>query len=176
MSTTPAHAAVGERIANGHWRLDPAQSSVSFHVPHFYGLMTVKGSFARYEGTLDLAADPAIELTIEADSLDTKQRKRDKHLRSADFFDVATHPQVKFVSDSARVEGDSLLISGRLSAAGGSVPLNVEATLRDAGLEDELEIEATVQADHRALGMTWSPLGILRSPSKWIVKGRLVKR
>jgi polyisoprenoid-binding protein YceI len=175
MSTTPAHAA-GERIATGHWRLDPAQSSVSFHVRHFYGLMTVKGSFARYEGTLELAADPAIELTIDAASLDTKQRKRDEHLRSADFFDVANHPEVRFVSDSVRVDGDSLMASGRLTAAGRGIPLNVEATLRDTGIDDELELEATVQADHRALGMTWSPLGILRSPSTLIVKGRLVKR
>jgi polyisoprenoid-binding protein YceI len=68
---------------SGTWRLDPTDSAVEFHVRHFYGLMTVKGHFDRYEGTLDLHARPAITLTIEADSLDTDQAKRDKHLRSA---------------------------------------------------------------------------------------------
>lgn len=91
----------------GRWRLDPTRSRVEFHVRHFYGLMTVKGRFDRFEGTLDLDAAPTIELTIDADSLDTKNRQRDKHLRSADFFDVTNHPQVRFASDSATLDGDT---------------------------------------------------------------------
>jgi hypothetical protein len=50
------------------------------HVRHFYGLMTVKGRFDRYHGSLDLSARPAVELTIDADSLNTKVKKRDEHL------------------------------------------------------------------------------------------------
>src|SRR3954449_4503975 len=97
-TTTPAVAA---RLADGSWRLDPTRSSVAFHVRHFYGLMTVKGEFADYDGTLDLAAMPAVELTIQAASLDTKMAKRDEHLRSRDFFDVERHPQIRFSSDRA---------------------------------------------------------------------------
>jgi polyisoprenoid-binding protein YceI len=96
---TTATPAVAARLADGSWRLDPARSSVVFHVRHFYGLMTVKGEFADYDGTLDLGAAPAVELTIQAISLDTKLAKRDEHLRSKDFFDVARHPQVRFISD-----------------------------------------------------------------------------
>jgi polyisoprenoid-binding protein YceI len=176
MTTDPiptSTAAAG--LTAGRWRLDPARSTVEFHVPHFYGLMTVKGRFDRYEGTLDLSASPAVELTIEADSLDTKQKKRDKHLRSADFFDVANHPEVRFVADAATVQGDTLHASGRLDAAGKQVPLKVAAHVRDVGVEGELELEATAVADHRELGMVWSPLGILRTPSKLIVQGRLVR-
>ena len=51
------------------------------HGRHLYGLMTVKGDFADYEGTLDLSATPAAELTIQAASLDTKLANRDEHLR-----------------------------------------------------------------------------------------------
>ena len=70
---TPAVPAVpGAGGATGTWRLDPARSSVEFHVRHFYGLMTVKGRFDRYQGSLDLSARPAVELVIDADSLDTR--------------------------------------------------------------------------------------------------------
>jgi polyisoprenoid-binding protein YceI len=60
-------------VATGAWRLDPPRSSVEFHAPQFWGLATVKGHFESYQGTLDLGADPAIELTIDATSLETGQ-------------------------------------------------------------------------------------------------------
>jgi len=134
--------------------------------------VTVKGRFGRFEETLDLRSKPAVQLTIEADSLDTKHNKRDQHLRSADFFNVAEHPQVQFVSDSATVDGERLTVHGNLSAAGKTIPLHLDATLRAVGLE----VEAVTDADHRALGMTWSRLGILRAPSKLLVHGRLVRQ
>ena len=160
-------------ISVGAWRLDPARSSVEFHARNFYGLMTVKGRFDRYEGTLDLRAQPVAQLTIDAASLDTKQPKRDEHLRSADFFDVENHPEVRFVSKTVVAEGDQLKLRGELQAAGKAIPLELDATLRP--VDGEFEIEAVTHADHRELGMTWSPLGILRAPSKLIVRGRLVR-
>src|SRR5437763_16259537 len=78
-------------LAAGTWRLDPSRSSVEFHVRHFFGLITVKGHFDRYQGTLQLSGRPAVSLIAEADSLDTNNKQRDKHLRSDDFFDVAEH-------------------------------------------------------------------------------------
>src|SRR3954447_3603263 len=112
MSTTDQTPAiptlVAAPIAAGAWRLDPARSGVEFHVRHFYGLMTVKGEFADYDGTLQLGATPAVELTIQAGSLNTKMAKRDEHLRSGDFFDVEHHPQVRFVSERAELDGDTL--------------------------------------------------------------------
>jgi polyisoprenoid-binding protein YceI len=168
-TTTPTAS-----ITDGGWQLDPARSSIEFHVRHFYGLMTVKGQFADYDGNLDLGATPAVELTIQANSLDTKMAKRDEHLRSGDFFDVERHPQVRFSSDRAELDGDTLRVRGQLHAAGHQIPLELDATVRE--IDGELEIEAVTEADHRELGMTWSPLGILRAPSKLIVRGRLVRR
>ncbi len=159
-------------LAAGGWRLDPARSSIEFHVPHFWGLITVKGRFERYEGTLDLQSNPAVELTIEADSLETGNRKRDQHLRSADFFDVEHHPQVRFVSDAAALEGTTLKVRGRLDAAGRSIPVELDATVHT--VEGGVEIEAMTRAPHHELGMTWSPLGMARPHSTLIVKGRLV--
>src|SRR5919108_3786455 len=111
----------------GTWRLDPESSSVEFHVRHFWGLITVKGHFDRYDGTLDLNARPALTLAIQADSLDTKNNKRDEHLRSKDFFHVANHPEARFESDTAALHGNTLQVSGRLHAAGRTIPLRLDA-------------------------------------------------
>ena len=80
--STPHHINTFE-IENARWQIDPGRSSVEFRVPNLYGLQTVKGRFERYEGTLDLHTEPAIELTIDADSVNTNNAQRDKHLRSA---------------------------------------------------------------------------------------------
>ena len=82
--------------AAGVWTAQ--RSSVEFHVPNFYGLQTVTGRFGSSEGTLELGAHPAAQLTIDAASLDTEHARRDKHLRSAAFFDVERHPHVRFTS------------------------------------------------------------------------------
>jgi polyisoprenoid-binding protein YceI len=160
-------------ITEGVWRLDPDRSSVEFHVPNFWGLMTVKGRFGGFDGRLDLSAEPAIELTIDAGSLETKNRRRDKHLRSAEFFDVESHPQVRFESDSATLAGEKLRVRGPLRAAGEHVPLEIDATLHE--VDGQLEIDASAVTDQRELGMTFSPLGSVRAPTRLIVRGRLVR-
>jgi polyisoprenoid-binding protein YceI len=155
------------------WRLDTDRSSVEFHAGHLWGLATVKGGFSRYHGTLDLARRPAVELTIEADSLVTGNRRRDAHLRSPAFFGSEEHPYLRFESESAVLDGERLKVRGHLHASGGSLPLDIDATLRRDG--DELELEAVTAADHHRLGMTWSPLAMIPTPSTLIVKGRLVR-
>lgn len=155
------------------WRIDPTRSRIEFRTPTFWGLMTVKGHFERYDGTLDLRPDPAIELTIEASSLNTNNKMRDKHLRSSDFFDVASHPQVRFVSHSASLDDERLTVSGHLYVAGKSMPLDVDARLRR--IDGELEVHATASADQFELGMSHGALGMIRTPSELIVQGRLVR-
>jgi polyisoprenoid-binding protein YceI len=172
MTSNAAGAAPAPDITATRWRIDPSRSRVEFHVAHFYGLMTVKGRFDRYDGFLDLASDPAVELTIDAASLDTGNTKRDTHLRSEDFFHVQAHPRARFTAGTARLDGDRLHVAGRLEAAGTSVPLELDATVRQ--LDRELEVHARTTVDHRLLGMTWSPMGIMRTPSKLIVNALLV--
>ena len=159
-------------LTSGAWRLDLTGSSVEFRVRHFYGLMTVRGHFDAYAGVVDLQAQPAVQLTIQATSLDTKNKKRDEHLRSKDFFDVEHHPEVTFVSESATLHGDDLKVVGRLTAAGKAITLGLDARVSE--IDGDLRIEATTTVDHRQLGMTWSPLGIMRAPSTLIVRGRLL--
>jgi len=173
MSTHATDDAAIPEVDRTRWRIDPTRSSVEFHAPNFWGLATVKGKFERYDGTLELYKTPAIELTIDAASLNTNNKKRDTHLRSGDFFDVANHPQVRFVSDSATLSGQQLKVRGHLHAAGKSIPVDLDATVIPVG--DELAVEAETHANHQHLGMTWNRLGMLRTPSKLIVHGRLVQ-
>jgi polyisoprenoid-binding protein YceI len=147
MSTRPADTVETTGIQTTRWRIDPMRSSIEFHAKGLWGMSTVTGGFSRYQGTLDLDARPEIELTIEAAGLDTRNKRRDAHLRSPDFFDAERHPYVRFVSEAAALDGERLMVRGRLHARGTSMPLTIEATVRTVG--DELEIEAVTDADHR---------------------------
>ena len=171
MSTQTPDSLAASALERTRWRIDPDRSDVEFHSRYLWGHAPVNGRFASYEGTMNLSAQPAIEMTIDADSLDTKNAIRDKHLRSALFFDVEHHPQVRFVSDSATLDGERLKVHGQLSAAGHSIPLDVEGTLRFT--ESAAEVEVTALADHRQLGMTLNPLGMVSSPNRLIVRGQL---
>jgi polyisoprenoid-binding protein YceI len=174
MSTdTLTHPSDTQRVPLGSWRIAPTRSSVEFRARSLWGLTSVTGRFERYEGTLDLQENPAIELTIDAASINTNLRLRDRHLRSADFFDAENHPHVSFVSDSATLKNERLHVRGRLHAAGQSMPLELDARLRRIG--DELEVEVRTNADHRELGMSHGLLGMIPTPSKLIVRGRLVR-
>jgi polyisoprenoid-binding protein YceI len=170
MTSTAARTA---ELATGWWRLDPARSSAAFEVPSVYGLATVKGEFRHYVGTLHLSDPPAVALVIEADSLDTGNRRRDKHLRSAAFFDAAEYPWVRFEADAAELDGDAMTLRGVLYAAGKHVPVEVDATVTAAG--EEFEIEASAVVDHRELGMRFSPLGMVGDHTRLVVRGRLMR-
>ena len=116
-----------------------------------------------------------IELTVDADSLDTGNATRDKHLRSADFFHIAAHPQVRFTSTRVHDAGDGMLhVEGELEAAGKVVPLEFDATVRQ--VDDALELEATTTVDQRQLGMSSGRLGMIRPPATLHVKARLTRR
>ncbi len=169
MSTDTTNRTVATR-----WRLDPARSSAEFQVPSFWGLVKVKGRFDRLHGWLEIGDDGRrrLELTIEADSLNTGNDKRDEHLRSADFFDAQRHPEVRFISTAVSDPvGRRLQVAGELLAAGNRVVLELEPTVHQTS--DELEIDASTTIDQRELGMTWSPLGMTRTPATLTVHAHL---
>jgi polyisoprenoid-binding protein YceI len=161
MNATPTPgAAVASR-----WRLDPADSIAEFQVPHFWGLLNVKGHFDRLDGRLDTdhAGPRRMELTIEATSVSTRNRRRDRHLRSADFFDADRHPQICFRSTAIRLGSDgSVQVDGELTAAGKRVTLELEPTVEQT--DDDMQIDVRATVDQRQLGITWSPLGMTRAP------------
>jgi len=159
--------------ASTRWTVDTDETSVEFAVKTFWGLMTVHGRFDRFGGSYEVGPDgTTIELSIDADSLDTGHATRDTHLRSSDFFHVVEHPQVRFTSTRVHpVTGDIVHVVGRLEAAGHVVTLEFPATVRQLG--DALEIEATTTIDQRQLGMSSGQLGMIRPPATLHVKARL---
>jgi polyisoprenoid-binding protein YceI len=157
------------------WTVDPSRTIVEFDVEHLWGLHTVHGRFTRFDGSYVRGpAGTKIELTIDAASVDTGNAERDRHLRSWDFFDVVPNPQVRFTSTDVTGLGNGHVhVSGELEAAGTSVPLEFDASVRVVG--GELEIEAAMTVDQSRFGMSEGPLGIIRPPAKVHVKTRLVQ-
>lgn len=170
MTITTTEARV---VARTRWAVDPDRSLVAFAVKTFWGAATVRGHFDRFDGAYESGPEEAtIELTIDADSLDTGNKTRDKHLRSTGFFHVAEHPRVRFTSTRVRgASGEILHVAGRLEAAGKSVLLEFPATIRPAG--DGFEVEATTTVDQSQLGMRSGPLGMIRRPVTLHVKAHL---
>lgn len=161
-----------DEVISGRWQLDARRSSVGFRARHLWGLGTVEGHFADYRGHLDIGASPAIELTIEAASVETGNHRRDKHLRSRAFLGADEHPRMQFVSDSVDARGDALEVRGRLSVRGQSIPLEVVASVRR--LTGDLEIDVAVTVSHRELGMTFNPLGMIPPCSELFVRAHLI--
>ena len=164
---------IEQRTAPARWTVDGDKTSVDFAVKTFWGLATVRGRFDRFDGSYEVGPDgTAIELTIDADSLDTGHRTRDKHLRSADFFGVAEHPKVRFTSARVRdVRNGKMHVEGGLEAAGKVVPLEFDATVQQA--DHGLQVEATTTVDPRQLGMSSGQLGMIRSPATLHVRAHL---
>lgn len=118
------------------WNIDPAHSSVHFSVRHMV-IAKVRGSFGKFSGNLTLdGADLAqARLTAKVDvaSIDTAEEKRDAHLKSADFFDVARFPEMTFTSTRVEGQGERFKVVGDLSLHGVTKPVTLEVERNGAG-------------------------------------------
>jgi len=111
----------GTVAAQGTYGIDTAHSSVGFKVRHL--VSKVSGGFNDFDGTI--VADfgnldsSSVEFTIQATSIDTKNEKRDGHLRSADFFDVEKYPEISFKSSKiTKIDSDSYAVAGAFTMHG----------------------------------------------------------
>jgi polyisoprenoid-binding protein YceI len=87
----------------GTWQIDPSHSEIQFSVRHMM-ISKVRGRFREFAGTIEIGERPEdsrVDVVIEAASIDTRDRTRDEHLRSAEFLDVERFPEVRFTSTSA---------------------------------------------------------------------------
>lgn len=144
------------------WRIDRNHSDVTFRVRHL--VSRVPGTFDRW--TADLRADPtdwsggSVAVTIETASINTRQEKRDNHLRSDDFFDAANHPAITFQSRSVAVEGERLRIEGDLTIRGITRPVVLEgeivALTRGADGSYRAGFSATTRVDRHDFGVSWN--------------------
>ena len=113
--------AFGTVAAQGTYGIDTVHSNVGFKVRHLVSKTT--GEFTEFDGTIvadfgDLDAS-SVEFTIQTASIDTKNEKRDGHLRSADFFDSENYPEIAFKSSKiTKIDGDSFAVAGTLTMHG----------------------------------------------------------
>ncbi|HEX9957378.1 MAG TPA: YceI family protein [Fibrella sp.] len=114
------------------WGIDKSHTSINFTITHFM-IARVKGQFTEFSGTLSTPSDDfdgaEIDLTIEAASISTNDVNRDNHLKTADFLDVASHPQIRFASTAFRHLGDNqYAIDGLLTVNGIEKPNTLHAS------------------------------------------------
>ncbi|HEX4830441.1 MAG TPA: YceI family protein [Trebonia sp.] len=108
----------------GTWEIDPVHSEVSFTVRHM-AVSKVRGRFDKFAGTFVTAEDPlasTVNVTVDANSINTNNEQRDGHVRSADFFEVENHPTWTFVSTGIKPDGDDYLLEGDLTIRGITKP------------------------------------------------------
>ena len=145
------------------WNIDPAHSRVSFTVRHLFS--KVPGNFNTFSGAV--VFDPekpgtgSVQVEIDANSINTNVEKRDNHLRSADFFDVAKYPKLTFVSTGVKdLGGGKLEIAGNLTMHGVTKPVTLAATVLGSGpgMSGKLTagFEATTKLDRTEYGVVWN--------------------
>jgi polyisoprenoid-binding protein YceI len=120
------------------WEIDPSHSSASFSVRHMM-IAKVHGGFSKLAGKLQLDRShverSSVEAVIEAGSIDTREPKRDEHLRSADFFDVEKFPSIFFKSKRFVIQQGEIQITGDLTLRG----VTREVVLAVEGLDSEMK-------------------------------------
>jgi polyisoprenoid-binding protein YceI len=151
-------------MATQRWNIDSAHSGIHFTVRHMV-IAKVRGGFGRFQGTVDFdPADPAsaqIAVSIDAASVDTREPKRDEHLRSADFFDVATYPTLEFASTGVvKVGDDSYRVAGNLTLHGVTRPVVLEAEYLGLGQDPwgqtRVAFQAKTTLNRKEFGLGWN--------------------
>ncbi|BDG09130.1 YceI family protein [Anaeromyxobacter paludicola] len=146
------------------WSIDASHSTTSFSVKHLV-VSRVRGEFGKTSGTIALdPADPArskVEATIDATTVNTREPKRDEHLKSADFLDVAKYPSITFRSTKVAAKGkDHLAVTGELTLHGVTRPvtLDVTASPEVKGMYGETRraYTATARIERKDFGLTWN--------------------
>jgi len=145
------------------WTLDSAHSQIEFAVKHMM-VTTIRGQFRKFSVDVDFDEEQpdrsSIVAHIEASSIDTGMEARDAHLRSGDFFDAETFPELTFRSTSIMAAGDGYRIDGDLTIRGVTRPVTLEAEI--GGVVANLQggrraaFSAMTRISRRAWGLTWN--------------------
>lgn len=120
------------------WQIDPSHTAVVFEVEHF-GYSDVTGVFPKVEAQID-SFDPenlegaSFAVTLDATAVTTFWDARDEHIKSADFLDVASYPEITFVSTEIKTTGDGTAdVSGDLTIKDVTKPVTFKATINKVG-------------------------------------------
>jgi polyisoprenoid-binding protein YceI len=163
LAVLAASLALATSAAAETYTFDKAHSNVGFQVRHL--VSAVSGRFTDYAGTIEIdRAKPEnskVDFTIQATSIDTSEPRRDGHLRSADFFDVATHPTITFKSTSVKPDGQgSYLVTGDFTMRGVTKAVTLPVTLVGEGKDpmgnEKVGFETATTLNRKDYGLTWN--------------------
>ena len=146
------------------WTVDPAHAELGFAVRHLM-INNVRGRFGKVEGTVEVdnenPSNSRIDVTIDVNSIDTRQEMRDNHLRSADFFDAANYPTMHFVSK--RIVGDvnaDFTVIGDLTIRGTTREVELAAHLEGKGRDpwgnERAGFSASGKLNRHDFGLNWN--------------------
>jgi polyisoprenoid-binding protein YceI len=149
-------------IPGGDYRIDVAHSVIGFSILH-NELALVKGRFKDFTGTIHLddkdMTKSSVEFTAKVESIDTGVEARDKHLRTADFFDAAQFAEMTFKSTRVEQKGKSYALYGDLTIKGVTKPVTLPFTLtgaiKDPRGNTRIGVAAQTKIDRRDFGITW---------------------
>ena len=152
-----------EAPPSGTWKIDPSHSEIQFFVRHMM-IAKVRGRFREFEGTIHIGERPEdsrVEVVIEAASIDTRDRTRDQHLRSADFLDVERYPELRFISTSVRAgDKDRWQVTGDLTVRGVTRPVVLDVEFDGAVVDPwgnlRAGLLATTEIDRENFDITWN--------------------
>ena len=145
------------------YTLDVSHTRLGFSARHAM-VTTVRGTFKDFEGTahVDTAnpADSKVDLVIKAASIDTGVADRDAHLRSGDFFESETHPEITFTSTDVERDGDDWTITGDLTIKGTTKPITIEfestGSARDPFGNLRIGFEGQATLSRKDWGLSWN--------------------
>jgi polyisoprenoid-binding protein YceI len=147
------------------YQLDTDHSSIQFKIRHLT-VSNVTGTFNKIKGTASVEGEDLatlkVEVTIDAASVDTGHQKRDEHIRTADFLDVAKYPTITFVSKKVvKAEPGKLRITGDLTLHGVTREITVDLEgptpeIKDPWGNFRRGATGTAKIDRRDFGVTWN--------------------
>jgi len=176
-TTPPVHALLADGALAGEWALDPGQSSVQLKSRVLGGLIRVNGVFRDVSGNGTVSPDGQVSgtLTVAAASIDTKQAKRDTHLRSADFFDTGNHPDITFTVHGIRPSDQGAEVAGALTVRDRTQPLSfaAAATVQEGS---EISLDAGVRINRADFGLTWNFLGMVSMDNTLVIHAVFTRR
>lgn len=152
-------------FGQSNWTIDPAHSAAQFSVRHMM-VSNVRGEFGKLNGTA--VYDPAnpgagsIEATIDATTINTREPRRDEHLRSADFFDTVNYPTITFKSKKIQPAGEGhLKVTGDLTMRGVTKEVVLDVTGLTAEIKDQrggsrIGASATTRLNRKDFGINWN--------------------
>jgi polyisoprenoid-binding protein YceI len=160
MTSTNSNSTTGNLSAfTGTWALDPEKTTVNFRTKAMW-VLPVKGTAKALSGNAKISPDGDVTgtLVIDAASFDTKNKKRDDHLRSEDFLEVVKYPTITFTANSGSAVGSGRFeISGVLTVRGRSQPLTLHAEV--TGIGDATKIVTEVEIDRSQWDVSWAKMG-----------------